>query len=145
MVIGIIVLLLMVIGVVWWRLTRRKRAMTVLLRHSQRVTDRVVTQALAQLNLEAPASSQAVADVWGHGVMAFSYHVPAPESISEETLNAALATVADDETIASSDISYPAFVVTDLWHRDNKLNFDVAFITNQATIDYVEDLSRLTE
>ena len=145
MVIGIIVILLIIIGFIWWRLTRRKRAMTVLLRHSQRVTDQVVTKALAQLNLTAPAASQAVADVWGHGVMAFSYQVPSDEPISETTLNAALAAVADDETIASSDISYPAFVVTDLWHREHKLNFDVAFITNQATIDYVEDLSRLTE
>ena len=145
MIYAIILTLVAIAIVIWWRVNRRRRALTILLTHSQNVTDRVVAQALASLDMTPAASTGAVADVWGHGVMAFSYQVQHEPLISREELNLALARVADEETIASSDISYPAFLVTDLWQRDGILNFDVAFMTNQATIDYVEDLNRLTD
>ena len=141
----LIIILIAAAIFVWWRLTRRKRALTILMTHSQNVTDRVVAAALQNLDMTPATKSTAVADVWGHGVMAFSYQVQHEPVISREELNLALARVADQETIASSDISYPAFLVTDLWQRDGRLNFDVAFMTNQATIDYVEDLNRLTD
>ncbi|MHA3066014.1 hypothetical protein [Lacticaseibacillus saniviri] len=143
----IVILVIVALLAVWlyWRISRRKKALRLLTRHSQNLTDKAVNQALQQQNwVQTSLNSTPVSDVWGHGVMAFAYQFDAPDAdISQALLASALAQVADEEDIAPSDVRYPAFEVTDFWIRNQEVHFDVAFMTNQATIDYVTDIDRV--
>ena len=46
--------------------------------------------------------------------------------------------------IASSDPALPPFVLTDFFELEGELHIDVAFITNEATIEYVRDVNRVS-
>ncbi|WP_407891387.1 hypothetical protein [Lacticaseibacillus sp. N501-2] len=128
-----------------WRVARRKHAMKVLMRHNQKACDAAVFQALAQLGV-APApkvSSQPVADVWGHGIMAFEYQMPnvTPPMALDQFQHALHAQTGASN--ANSVKLAPSLVVTDWWTRDDMTHFDVAYVSNAATREYVQDVRRV--
>lgn len=95
--------------------------------------------------------SEQIAEVWGRGVMAFEYHLPinnVSQSIPDfkQALVKALAEYGDDHHMHahSGEVDRPAFVVTDIWQLDNRLHFDVAYLVNLTTVEYVDDLNRLS-
>lgn len=139
-------LALVVGGYVWWHLVRRKRAMRLFIRQSQKLCDELVTEAVRRLHWQEahPVQSAPVADVWGHGIMAFEYVIKEPLiAATEDDLSATLTTLAQERDIASSDPRFSPFVITDFWQRDGMIHLDVAFVTNAATIEYVQDINRV--
>lgn len=144
----LIVLLLVVVVILWiirkrWR---RNKAIQMLLQHSQRLTDQAMTTALNALAFPTPQPlvPKPITDIWGHGVMAFSYVLPLKtKTLKRQSLETALQQVAEELDIASSDPALPPFVITDFFVLEGQLHVDVAFITNEATIEYVRDVNRV--
>ena len=126
------------------------RATMMVRRNAQQVTDKAVNESLASLlGWHKTLSSEIVADVWGKGVLAFEYHF---ESLTEqenegrltrEQLAQQLTDYAKKHGISAQQTKFPPFVITDWWTYEQVLHIDVAYLTNEATIEYVEDLKRL--
>ncbi|MCI1986811.1 MAG: hypothetical protein LKJ69_09000 [Lactobacillus sp.] len=134
-VVGLIVL-------VWWRLSRRKRAMKVLMRRNQHLCDQEVAQVLHDLNwaYPDPLRSQPVADIWGHGIMAFAYALPTPKQGMTKTDFAAALKA---KPPVQSGQPTPQLVITDWWTREATTHIDIAYVTNAATREYVQDIRRV--
>ncbi|WP_125707101.1 hypothetical protein [Lacticaseibacillus porcinae] len=144
-IIGILLVIVIAIAVIRWRVARRKRAMKVLMRHNQKACDEAVTQALTQLGVSSKhdVSSQPVADVWGHGIMAFEYQMPkVTPPIALDRFEQALHAQTSANNENSTKLS-PSLVVTDWWTRDEQVHFDVAYVSNAATREYVQDVRRV--
>lgn len=99
---------------------------------------------------ESDFKSEDIAEVWGRGVMAFEYHLPkAKIESSIPDFRKALATTLEQygdkhHMHAHTDqADRPAFMVTDVWQLDDRVHFDVAYLVNVTTIEYVDDLKRL--
>lgn len=123
------------------------RATIMLRNQAQATTDRAVNNCLARLlKWDRHLSSQLVADVWGKGVLAFEYHFnydPAEMTLNREDLSKQLNAYAKDHQIDSLKTGKPAFVVTDWWTYEQILHIDVAYLLNEATVEYVADLKKL--
>lgn len=141
-----VLLILVAVVVLAWRVARRKRALRIFMHRSQQLTDLIVNRLFQQLDwpITAEQHSVPVADVWGHGIMAFTYDVPTPTfAVTRQQLNDALAQLAHQADIVSSDPRFAAFVLTDFWQRGGQTHLDVAFVTNAPTIEYVDDLAKV--
>jgi hypothetical protein len=99
---------------------------------------------------ESDFKSEDIAEVWGRGVMAFEYHLPVVkinDSIPEfrQSLTKTLEQYSDDHHMHAhtEQADRPAFMVTDVWQLDDRVHFDVAYLINTTTIEYVDDLKRL--
>ncbi len=99
---------------------------------------------------ESDFKSEDIAEVWGRGVMAFEYHLPVNKvtdsiPVFKQALADALAEYGDAHHMhAHTDqADRPAFIVTDMWQLDDRVHFDVAYLINTTTIEYVDDLKRL--
>lgn len=99
---------------------------------------------------ENDLKSEDIAEVWGRGVMAFEYHLAGEtikDSIPEfrKSLSHSLEQYGDDHHMHAhaDDADRPAFMVTDVWQLDDRVHFDVAYLVNTTTIEYVDDLKRL--
>lgn len=142
---GALIVILVVVFIIWWRVRRRKHAMRVLMLRNQRLCDRDVAKALTQLawRYPDPLRSQPVADVWGHGIMAFEYALPEPQtSITSAQFTAALRAQTGDQNAKTATLA-PTLDVTDWWHRDGVVHVDVAYVVNAATREYVRDVRRV--
>ncbi|WP_390408396.1 hypothetical protein [Lacticaseibacillus jixiensis] len=137
---AVIVVLCLAI-IVWWRVRRRKRAMRVLTMHNQRECDDAVAAAMQSLAWTdaAKLKSLPVADVWGHGIMAFEYVLPAAP-ITKDAFAAALKQQTPQVKAAALP---PTLVITDWWTRDDQVHVDIAYVVNAATREYVDDLRRV--
>ncbi len=141
---ALVVILVLALGA-WWRIRRRKHAMRVLMLHNQRQCDRDVASALTQLAwaYPDPLRSQPVADVWGHGIMAFEYALPQPEAgITSAQFTAALRQQTGKQNATATSLT-PTLDVTDWWQRDGVVHVDVAYVVNAATREYVRDVRRV--
>lgn len=148
---------ILLIGLVWMiRRLNRRRAMRILQKSSQQTADELVNLAYQRVGARQPhfyatpipITANLPTEIWGGNVMVFEYQVPVVETavnieeITDEladTLNA----VAYEHRIASVSPRYPAFVITDAWLLDQQYHFDVAFIVNRETIEYVKDMARV--
>lgn len=125
---------------------------------AQRVSNEAVDASIKQLiDINKIATlgnddlkSELIADVWGRGVMAFEYHIPVSKvqtSIPnlKQLLSQTLADYGNTHHMHAriKENDSPVFVVTDMWQLDDRLHFDVAYLINLTTIEYVDDLSRL--
>lgn len=141
----LVVVLVAAIGIVWWRVWHRKRALQLLIRRGHGITDTQVAAAMAALGAAAPAASLPVADVWGHGIMAFAYTVADPQA---ELTRAAVATALSEQAQAAGftplSPRYAPFEVTDWWQRGGETHFDVAYVANAATSEYVGDVAKVS-
>ncbi|RXT59209.1 hypothetical protein [Lacticaseibacillus chiayiensis] len=144
----LVVLLMVVVAIllVFRKRWRRNKAIQILLHHSQQLTDQTMATALQTLDFHVakPLVSKPMTDIWGHGIMAFSYQLPLQtKTLKQQPLEQALQNAAEELDIASSDPALPPFVITDFFVLDGQLHVDVAFITNEATIEYVRDVNRV--
>ena len=125
-----------IISVAWWRARKRRHAMRMLVLRNQRLCDQAVEATLQRLNWPQPQGalvSQPVADVWGHGVMAFTYELTQPDRVITAT----------QFSQALQSIDTLPFKVTDWWRRADAVHVDVACLVNAATREYVHDLQRV--
>ncbi|VDG20741.1 hypothetical protein [Lactiplantibacillus mudanjiangensis] len=122
----------------------------------QRTTDAAMLTVLTALSSAKTAQqvsgqlhSTPVAAVWGRGVMAFEYVLDMPGMVPEDLpeirklLNNHLQAYATDEGLTAFRDAGPVLRVTDTWLRDQQLHVDVAYLMNEATLEYLEDLRRL--
>ena len=119
----LIVVLLVVLATLWLfrKRWRRNKAIQILLYHSQRLTDQAMAEALQQLGIstDKPMTSKPIADIWGHGVMAFSYQISSSlGKVTQPALEQALRQAARQLDIASSDPALPPFVLTDFFELE---------------------------
>ena len=64
-------------------------------------------------------------------------------TIDQHQLADALQKAAEELDIASSDPALPPFVITDYFELEGQQHVDLAFIANEATIEYVRDVNRV--
>lgn len=92
-----------------------------------------------------------VSDVWGKDVMVFEYSVELIQNqkFSSEKLNALkellekkLCDYAKQKKIQNM-ANKPPFIVSDIWQLENILHIDVAYIMNEATYKYLNDIEKL--
>ena len=92
-----------------------------------------------------------VSDVWGKDVMVFEYSVELIQNqkFSSEKLNALkellekkLFDYAKQKKIQNM-ANKPPFIVSDIWQLENILHIDVAYIMNEATYKYLNDIEKL--
>ncbi|ANY13990.1 hypothetical protein [Latilactobacillus curvatus] len=137
---------------------RRQRATRILQHSSQEIADEIATVAYQKMQASQPEFyapqaklvSNLPTEIWGNNVMVFEYQVPIRQTSSalkdvaaaiEEQLNE----VAYERRIASVSPRYPALLVTDVWFLEEQLHFDVAFIVNRETIEYVKDMAQVED
>lgn len=134
-----------------------RRATAIVRNDAQQVTDQAMKNVLKQLVAEHKLASdqqtfiksETVADVWGRGVMAFEYELPVSELTATQLpnlrrpVNNALGEYALANHIKRIKTDQPTFVVTDLWLFEQRLHIDIAYLVNEATIEYVQDLRKL--
>lgn len=135
--------------------TRPSRKRTAL---AQRVCNEAVKTAVHELmkygDLEpfddSDLRSEQIAEIWGRGVMAFEYHLPISKmkgTIPEfkKLLATALVDYGNNHHmhVHFENVDQPVFMVTDMWQLDDRLHFDVAYLVNLTTVEYVDDLKRL--
>ncbi|MTV82877.1 hypothetical protein [Secundilactobacillus folii] len=91
-----------------------------------------------------------IQDGWGRGVMAFEYlilidHISNDQlPILRQRLNHILAEFCADHQVESAVASgESAFLVTDAWRHTKRIHLGVAYLANEATIEYIQDLHRL--
>lgn len=128
------------------------RATLIVRRQAENLTNEAVNAVLAEifhrpLNLQ----SQTVADVWGRGVMAFEYVLDqsmleqAAGQLTVQSLNQALADYATDHQVARVKGAKETFRVTDWWTYERRLHIDIAYLMNEATREYVDDLKKVAK
>lgn len=133
-----------------------KRTALKIRRAGQRTTDAAMQTALAQLasavevqTVHGTLHSVPVANVWGRGVMAFEYVLATPGMTAADLpevrrlFNNQLQVYAQKAQLVAFQAAGPALRVTDAWLRDGQLHIDVAYLMNEATLEYLEDLRRL--
>lgn len=91
-----------------------------------------------------------IQDGWGRGVMAFEYLILIDQisddqlPILRQRLNHLLADFCQDHQVPSVvDPGESAFLVTDTWRHTKRIHLGVAYLVNEATIEYIQDLHRL--
>ncbi|GAX08400.1 hypothetical protein IWT5_01555 [Secundilactobacillus silagincola] len=91
-----------------------------------------------------------IPDGWGRGVMAFEYLLLIDQitddqlPILRQRLNHILAEFCQDHQIVSVvEPGESAFLVTDIWRHTKRIHLGVAYLVNEATIEYIQDLHRL--
>jgi len=155
----LILLIGLILAVSVYEVLRRqvlKRAALKIRLGGQRTVDQAMVVCLAKLSSVSKAQqvggelhSVPVANVWGRGVMAFEYVIDAPGMLHVDLaevrrlLNNQLQVYARDERVAAYQNAGPALRVTDTWLRDGQLHLDVAYLMNEATLEYLDDLRRL--
>lgn len=94
--------------------------------------------------------ASAIPDGWGRGVMAFEYLLLIDQvaddqlPILRQRLNHVLAEFCQDHQIPSAvQPGESAFLVTDAWRHTKRIHLGVAYLVNEATIEYIQDLHRL--
>lgn len=133
------------------RATRRAQA------ESLSQVDTAVRVALQRLVddqfIEGPAtirSKSAASDGWGRGVMAFEFVIEIPAfdddqlQIFRQQLNRMLADYsADHDIVSENQQGGTAFLVTDVWQHGPRVHLNIAYLVNEATIEYLNDLHKI--
>lgn len=145
----LVLIILLAIYIVIHRLYLR-RATMIMHRQNEQVLDAAVNTSIQEILPGMPkCDSQLVADVWGKGVMAFEYSLDTKQQaydddkINRDVLNQALSDYAKQHDLKSADTSLPPIIVTDWWVYQGILHIDVAYLSNEATAEYVKDLKTL--
>lgn len=149
-IIGLILAGLVYFGIHYFVVNRQTKRLSL---KTQPIVDAATNYAVKQQKLIASDStiiSSYNAGVWGRGVMAFEYHVDAVNvekndlPIVKSKLESSLNQFGIDNDLESVDSS-KYFAITDMWLMETQLYFDVAYLRNRVTLEYVEDLKRLDE
>lgn len=126
---------------------------------SRKLTDEAMDKSMNEIDLEWFNQNNhknvrdiaVVSDVWGKDVMVFEYSVELTQNqkFSSEKLNALkellekkLFNYAKQKKIQNM-ANKPPFIVSDIWQLENILHIDVAYIMNEATYKYLNDIEKL--
>ena len=126
---------------------------------SRKLTDDAMDKSMNEIDLEWFNQNNhknvrdiaVVSDVWGKDVMVFEYSVELTQNqkFSSEKLNALkellekkLFNYAIQKKIQNM-ANKPPFIVSDIWQLENILHIDVAYIMNEATYKYLNDIEKL--
>lgn len=126
---------------------------------SRKLTDDAMDKSMNEIDLEWFNQNNhknvrdiaVVSDVWGKDVMVFEYSVELTQNqkFSSEKLNALkellekkLFNYAKRKKIQNM-ANKPPFIVSDIWQLENILHIDVAYIMNEATYKYLNDIEKL--
>lgn len=126
---------------------------------SRKLTDDAMDKSMNEIDLEWFNQNNhknvrdiaVVSDVWGKDVMVFEYSVELTQNqkFSSEKLNALkellekkLFNYAKQKKIQNM-ANKPPFIVSDIWQLENILHIDVAYIMNEATYKYLNDIKKL--
>ncbi len=126
---------------------------------SRKLTDDAMYKSINEIDLEWFNQNNhknirdiaVVSDVWGKDVMVFEYSVELIQNkkFSSEKLNALkellekkLFDYAKQKKIQNM-ANKPPFIVSDIWQLENILHIDVAYIMNEATYKYLNDIEKL--
>lgn len=126
---------------------------------SRKLTDDAMDKSMNEIDLEWFNQNNhknvrdiaVVSDVWGKDVMVFEYSVELTQNqkFSSEKLNALkellekkLFNYAKQKKIQNM-ANKPPFIVSDIWQLENILHIDVAYIMNEATYKYLNDIEKL--
>lgn len=126
---------------------------------SRKLTDDAMDKSMNEIDLEWFNQNNhknvrdiaVVSDVWGKDVMVFEYSVELTQNqkFSGEKLNALkellekkLFNYAKQKKIQNM-ANKPPFIVSDIWQLENILHIDVAYIMNEATYKYLNDIEKL--
>ncbi|KRM19063.1 hypothetical protein FC40_GL000852 [Ligilactobacillus hayakitensis DSM 18933 = JCM 14209] len=92
-----------------------------------------------------------ISDVWGQEIMVFEYKV-CLNSKNEITLNnisrfkkeveKQLEEYVKQKELTNSSNKEP-FVISDIWQMNDNIHLDIAYIMNDATINYLEDINKV--
>lgn len=145
----LVLIILLAVYLVIHRLYLR-RATMIMHQQNEQVLDAAVNSSIQEILPGMPkCDSQLVADVWGKGVMAYEYSIDTKQQayrddrINRDVLNQALADYATQHDLTSANPSLPPLIVTDWWVYQGILHIDVAYLSNEATAEYVKDLKTL--
>lgn len=126
---------------------------------SRKLTDDAMDKSMNEIDLEWFNQNNhknvrdiaVVSDVWGKDVIVFEYSVELTQNqkFSSEKLNALkellekkLFNYAKQKKIQNM-ANKPPFIVSDIWQLENILHIDVAYIMNEATYKYLNDIEKL--
>ncbi|MCI1957978.1 MAG: hypothetical protein LKJ41_06335 [[Lactobacillus] timonensis] len=129
------------------------RATLIVRNRAAEITDAAVNTVLSEvLNRQLNLRSETVADVWGRGVMAFEYVLEGQvlsdaltNNLSSSALNGKLAEYAKRQQTPHIEGAAETFRVTDWWEYEHRLHIDVAYLMNEATREYVDDLKKVAK
>ncbi|GEK28451.1 hypothetical protein, partial [Furfurilactobacillus siliginis] len=135
-----------------------RHASTIVTSDAQSTTAEAMTAALEQMVTEHTlvdaqrhySDVQTVADVWGRGVMAFEFTIASGMLAADELptlrrpLNNALGEYAGAHHVKRISTAHPTFIVTDLWLFEGNIHIDVAYLMNESTVEYIQDLKKLS-
>lgn len=159
MMIAIIVLCLLIVAIVFAVLRiRRNKALAIMQNASLEITNQAFKETIAMIcvpgfdgkNAEETHKAEMISDVWGKGVMAFEYSLDAPEVKTNELdairdkLAEALNEYAERKKLEGLN-GLPCFVVSDIWIFAGVLHIDISHVVNQATADYLHDVTKSSE
>lgn len=156
---GITILIGLILAIIIYEILRRqvlKRTALKIRRAGQRTVDEAMMAALKTLasaisfqEVRGSLHSVPVANVWGRGVMAFEYVLETPGMTTDDLpevrrlFNNQFQSYAAKHQLTAFQDAGPVFRVTDAWLRTGQLHVDVAYLMNEATLEYLEDLRRL--
>lgn len=137
----------------------KKQGIKRLQARSRKLTDDAMDKSMNEIDLEWFNQNNhknvrdiaVVSDVWGKDVMVFEYSVELTQNqkFSSEKLNALkellekkLFNYAKQKKIQNM-ANKPPFIVSDIWQLENILHIDVAYIMNEATYKYLNDIEKL--
>lgn len=149
-VLGLILAILVYFGIHYFVVNRPAKSLRL---KTQKIVDTATNYAIqkqAMISNNETINSSYNAGVWGRGVMAFEYHLKKENDLNEslmvikQKLEAALNEYGVNNDLESVDDS-KYFAITDMWLMENQLYFDVAYLRNQVTREYVADLNKLDE
>ncbi len=126
---------------------RRKKALKLIQLDSQKLTDAAMEESLTNLKLlnESLADSVLISDVWGKGVMAFEYQLEV-KNLTKADLNGLKNRLEQQLAVQAKGYQQNrAFVVSDIWVKDDILHIDVSYLVNKATVEYVNDMNTLEQ
>lgn len=140
---------------------------TIIRRHGRRVTEREIIESQQIVNQAIKSAlpvlkafgvlepkdltSELVANIWGHNVMAFEFILPTErrDDVKKitERLDLALSDYAQANGVHAFGMQKDPLVVTDTWYDNvhDYLHIDVACVNNAQTLAYLRDLKRLNQ
>lgn len=99
---------------------------------------------------QAPISSTLIANVWGHGVMAFEFCFDelkfGNQTVAITELEKQLNNYARENHLVGYKGLTTPFRVTDFWqaiHDGNEWHIDITYVVNEVTLEYLHDIEKL--
>lgn len=154
----VFVLVLLLVGV---RRMIRQKALTLITKRSQEITNQAVTAVIGQVKtadfdgakIATTVDSTLPHRVWGKGITVFEFSFVAQTLAQDatqqiEALQHQLTDLLNDYAQAHNYERFqqsPVFVVSDAWVLQGQLYLDVTNVTNLPTLKYLHDLNQLND